>query len=524
MIGTILDEKYRIERLLGEGGMGAVYAAEDVRSGEQVAVKVIHTHLTAQVPDIAARFEREARAAAGVDTEHIVRCLDAGTDAATRQPYMVLEFLHGEDLQRVLKRTGPVSPDLALRVTAQACVGLSRAHEANIVHRDIKPANLFLARRRESDGERVVKILDFGVAKIVRRDPNEQSADNDGLTRTGSMLGSPLYMSPEQARSVKSVDQRADIWSLGVVLYKALAGRTPFDHISSLGDLVLALWNEPPPPVQQFAPWVSPDVAALLDRMLRVEPAERFQTMAEVLEALTPFLPGGTKIDESMLVPISEDARQRTAATFFRRFDTKRTLDRPRTDPAPQRAPTGSPPAEAPAADAPRQETSPGVAVSATTGDSSPGPLTRPGLGATDPGSVVAASPRKLGRGTAALLALVGLALGGGTTMMFVSRSGAGTAASGTAPAITAAPPVSTPPATTVTPAPDPSTTATTSAPAATAAPSASASVTATATAAVTAPSVAVPPPVRPKGSAAPTATAGGTATKPGFTDFGDRK
>jgi eukaryotic-like serine/threonine-protein kinase len=529
VIGTVLEQKYRIERLLGEGGMGAVYAGADERTGEPVAVKVIHAHLTSRVPDTAARFEREARAAAGVDTEHIVRCFDSGTDAATGQPFMVLEYLEGEDLQRVLRRTGPLEPQVALRIAAQACVGLARAHEANIVHRDIKPANLFLAQRRGDEGQRVVKILDFGVAKI-RKDPNEEGPDNDGLTRTGSMLGSPLYMSPEQARSVKTVDQRADIWSLGVVLYKALAGRTPFDHISSLGDLVLALWNEPPPPVQQFAPWVHPEIAAILDRMLRVEPSERYQSMTEVLEALRPLLPGGHAIREEMLVPLSEEARQRTAATFFRRFDTR---PRMRTDPSPpSRVPTGKPPSESSdtlepsqpnATSAPGARPSSDLAAAATTGSSGArGPVTQSGLATTDPGSVVAPPPRRLGRGTAIALTFAGLLAGVAAALVLLRGVNASPGAPATSASISPAPAASTP-APTVVPAPETTATAAATAPpSAEPAPAATASTSATAASTPTTsakPGAAQVTP-RPKGSGGPAST----ATKPGFTDFGDRK
>src|SRR5262249_24458096 len=153
---------------------------------------------------------------------------DAGTDAETCLPFLVMEYLEGEDVQHLIKRLGPLSPDLALRIVAQACLGLDRAHEARIIHRDIKPANFFLAKAGfdTHPAQRVVKLLDFGIAKIAP-DPSYDSGETAGLTRTGSMLGSPLYMSPEQARGHKDIDRRADVWSMGVVLYQALTGRTP---------------------------------------------------------------------------------------------------------------------------------------------------------------------------------------------------------------------------------------------------------------------------------------------------------
>jgi eukaryotic-like serine/threonine-protein kinase len=316
VLGKTLDGKYRIERLLGSGGMGSVYAADDLRTSRRVAIKVLHGHLP-ESEDLLTRFEREARMAGSVDTEHIARCYETGTDPSTGSPYMVLEYLVGEDLQRALKRLGPLAPDVALRVVAQALEGVSKAHEANIVHRDLKPANIFLAKGE--NGERTVKVLDFGVAKI-RRDPGDMSdsSSTGGLTRTGAILGSPLYMAPEQARSVKNIDHRADLWSLGVVLYQAVAGRTPYEHISGLGDLIIALCSDLPPPVQQFAPWVPPEVAAITDRALRIELRERFQSAAEMLEAVRELLPHGVAVRDDMLTALDDKTHDHIAPTYFR--------------------------------------------------------------------------------------------------------------------------------------------------------------------------------------------------------------
>ena len=589
MIGTILDEKYRIDRLLGRGGMGSVLAAQDLRSGESVAIKVIHAELPGRAPDIAERFAREARAAGSIDTEHIARCLDSGIDGATGQPYMVLEHLEGEDLHRVLKRTGPIDPDLALRVIAQACVGLSCAHEANVVHRDIKPANIFLARRRgaadEGDPERVVKLLDFGIAKI-RRGADENMTDSDALTRTGSMLGSPMYMSPEQARSVRNVDHRADIWSLGVVLYQAVAGRTPFEHIGGLGDLVLALWSEAPPPVQQFAPWVQPEVAAILDRLLRVDATERFQSAAEVLHAVTPLLRDGREIRESMLIPVPDEVRDRPAATFFRRLDTRpRAFERPRTDPAPASQVSGprslqTGPRAQLAALSPANE---GTSPLATTGDSSAGAparavsspsipgtnelsaapvvgaqssltTTNVGLSASAPGvtgttgstgatgstgtsSSAPVAGVSSGRSRAAGVAVLGLALGAGAVFWVLSSPGQGP--SSTAPAASSALIAAPVEPTKAEPAVAPVGSLTADFPATSGAPAQSApqatasspaSAVPSASASATVPGVpakptGVMPTARPRPSAAPAASVtAATTVKPGFTDFGDRK
>jgi serine/threonine-protein kinase len=225
LIDTILGDKYLIVRRIGSGGMGIVYEATQLDTGQPVAVKVIHASLIALDDDgsMMTRFAREAKTAGEIDSPHIARVLDVGTDPESGCPFMVMEYLVGEDAHDLFERLGPVSPGLALRIVAQACEGLRKAHAAGVVHRDIKPANLFLARGEE--GERVVKLLDFGVAK-VQEDASESGAQ-EGLTQTGSMLGSPMYMSPEQARSAREVDHRSDIWSMGMVLYRALAGRTP---------------------------------------------------------------------------------------------------------------------------------------------------------------------------------------------------------------------------------------------------------------------------------------------------------
>ena len=221
--------RYRVVRRLGQGGMGSVYEALD-EQGNRVAVKVIMTEL-ANNTTLVGRFAREARTASEIDTLHIAKCIDAGTDPLTGQPYLVMELLDGEDIDQLDARLGPLPADLALRIAAQACMALVKAHEARVLHRDIKPANLFLHRQ---GNHRIVKLLDFGVAK-VKPEVSRSNAETAGLTRTGSMLGSPLYMSPEQARGYKDIDFRSDLWSLGIVLYKMLSGRTPHDDTYELG-------------------------------------------------------------------------------------------------------------------------------------------------------------------------------------------------------------------------------------------------------------------------------------------------
>ncbi len=309
LVGTTIDSRYDVTRVIGAGGMGAVYEAQHVGTGRRVAIKVISTGDLTKDAQLVGRFQREAKAAGAIDTQHICQVLDTGTDPTLGLPFMVMEYMTGEDVQQLLRRVGPLSADLSLRIVAQVCVGLQKAHETNVVHRDIKPANIFLAK---SDADVVVvKVLDFGIAKVKMETASE--AGDAGLTRTGTMLGSPLYMSPEQARGSKSIDHRADVWSLGVVLYEMLCGRTPFHHIDALGELIIAICSEEPKAVQDYASWVSPEVAAIVHRALRVNPAERYQTAEEMLDAVKALLPSGMTVDEPMLVGLSETQRSLVA-------------------------------------------------------------------------------------------------------------------------------------------------------------------------------------------------------------------
>ncbi|MGK4008244.1 serine/threonine-protein kinase [Sorangium sp. So ce1036] len=306
MDGKTLSGRYTLGRLLGKGGMGAVHEADDMELRRRVAVKIMNPEVS-HSRSAMARFEREARAASAIHTEHIVRVLDTGVDDETRSPFMVMEYLRGEDLAQLQRRLGVLPPGLALRIVAQACVGLQKAHDAGVLHRDIKPANLFLARR-EDGGGLVLKLLDFGIAKI--KPSHDPRRDTTGLTRSGSMLGTPRYMSPEQARAIKEIDHRTDIWSLGVVLYHALAGRTPTEHVEAFGDLIATLVADLPAPVQEFAPWVAPEVAAIVDGALQYQPADRYPSASAMLDAIRPLLGDDPLLlEERMLVPLDASER-----------------------------------------------------------------------------------------------------------------------------------------------------------------------------------------------------------------------
>lgn len=285
MIGQVLGGKYTLLSTIGEGGMGAVYKAE-APGGERVAVKVLNVEALATDESVLARFWREADAARKIDSPHVTRFLDRGKDEASGLPFLVMELLDGEDAQQLLDRLGPLSPDLAVRIALQVLDGLAIAHEKGVVHRDIKPANIFLV---ETAGGRSVKLLDFGVAKFKMEEASR--TDNEVLTRTGSVLGSPMYMSPEQARGLKSIDLRADLWSLGVVLYKLLSGQTPYGDIDGLGELILAICTAPPQPVSVVAPWVPKALSDAMGKVLQLAPDDRFQTSAEFAAALEAVYP-----------------------------------------------------------------------------------------------------------------------------------------------------------------------------------------------------------------------------------------
>ncbi len=297
-----------LERL-GRGGMGAVYDALDLRTGARVAVKVITA--TEMNDEAAGRFEREVRAAAKVQSPHVVRMFDSGNDPATNQPFMVMERLEGEDVASLGKRLKLLPVELAIRIAGHAALGLTAAHREGIVHRDIKPANLFLAK--DGSGEHIVKILDFGIAK-VKMDALQKSEEG-GLTRTGSMLGSPHYMSPEQAQGLKTIDARSDIWSLGVVLYKLLCGRTPHAELDSLGQVILAICAKPAPHLQGQAPWVPAEVAAIVHQCLAIEPGRRFSTMEALYGALSATARGMTIRTDDLRAVTSEE-RAVVAPTF----------------------------------------------------------------------------------------------------------------------------------------------------------------------------------------------------------------
>lgn len=276
--GEILAEKYRVEALLGQGGMGVVLLVHHLRLDEPVAVKLLREDLSRSRP-VVERFLREARAAARIKSEHVVRVMDVDL-LPSGAPYLVMERLVGRDLASIVQSEGPLDPARAARHVREACEALAEAHALGVVHRDLKPSNLFVARR--FDGSERTKVLDFGVSKL---------AGAEELTSTGVSLGTPSYMAPEQLVSARTVDARADLWALGVVLYKLVTGTVPF-RAATAAELGMSILLAPPVPPRDARPELPEAFEAVILRCLEKDPSMRFATAQALSAALAPFADG----------------------------------------------------------------------------------------------------------------------------------------------------------------------------------------------------------------------------------------
>lgn len=277
-VNELIAGKYRLTRMIGRGGMGSVWEGVHATLGTRVAIKFIDAEYAASAEALS-RFENEARAAAKLRSKYVVEVYDHGVTADGR-PYIVMEFLSGEPLDRRLEALGRLDIVQTAALMQQVSRALARAHGAGIVHRDLKPENVFLVRDEE-DGIEIAKVVDFGIAKFTDRSMGVSSS-----TRTGSVLGTPFYMSPEQARGLRAVDTRSDIWSMGVIAFRCLTGRLPFEG-EAVGDLLVKICTGPTPVPSRFAAGLPPEFDSFIARALAKEPDQRFQTAQELADALS---------------------------------------------------------------------------------------------------------------------------------------------------------------------------------------------------------------------------------------------
>jgi serine/threonine-protein kinase len=274
--GQVIDGKYRIVRLIGEGGMGAVFEGENVRISRRVAIKVLHPNAVAN-PETVQRFEREAQAAGRIGSDHILEILDLGA-LPDGSRYMVMEFLSGETLSGRIRKHGRLTPEQVVPLVRQMLVGLAAAHDAGIVHRDLKPDNVFVLTERSGIRD-YVKIIDFGISKF-----NVIGGDMS-MTRTGAVMGTPFYMSPEQAKGSGGVDQRSDLYAVGVILYEAVTGEVPF-LASTFNELLFKIVLSEPKPLGEVLPGIDPRFVSVVTQAMAREPSQRFQTAREMIAAL----------------------------------------------------------------------------------------------------------------------------------------------------------------------------------------------------------------------------------------------
>jgi eukaryotic-like serine/threonine-protein kinase len=279
--GDILAGKYRIERVLGIGGMGVVVAAQHLQLDEKVAIKFLLPAMLHN-QEVVGRFSREARAAVKIKSEHVARVSDVGT-LENGAPYMVMEFLEGGDLAAWIEQRGPLPIEQAVDFVLQACVGVASAHGIGIVHRDLKPANLFCLRG--NDGQFVIKVLDFGISKVT---DSSDSGGGGSMTHTSAVMGSPFYMSPEQMQSSKDVDAQTDIWALGVILYELVTGTPPFGG-ESFAEIAIKVATTSFAPVRSFRPDAPAGLEGVIFKCLEKDKRGRYSNVAELALALADF-------------------------------------------------------------------------------------------------------------------------------------------------------------------------------------------------------------------------------------------
>jgi eukaryotic-like serine/threonine-protein kinase len=319
--GQMLAGKYRVERILGTGGMGVVVAARHVELNVLVAIKFLLPHVLTNQHAVT-RFAREARAAVRIKSEHVSRVTDVGT-LENGAPYMVMEYLEGTDLASYLRARTRLSVDKALHFVLQACQAIAEAHQLGIVHRDLKPANLFLTRG--ADGSDIVKVLDFGISKNI--DP-DASHGTGSMTTAAGALGSPTYMSPEQLTEAGEVDERTDIWSLGVILFELIVGVPPF-RADNLPKLFLAILHQKPPSPLVLRPELPPQLATAILRCLEKDRARRYANIDAFAAAFAEVAPARSRLSIERIARLTAaggvSSRSSSQMRSGRPLDLKRT-------------------------------------------------------------------------------------------------------------------------------------------------------------------------------------------------------
>lgn len=422
--GQVYGGKYRIKRELGSGSMGAVYEAENVLIHRRVAIKALHPGIAAR-KDIVDRFEREAQAAGRIGSDHIVEVVDLG-ELPDGTRYLVMEYLDGTTLEGRVRAKGRLAAPEAAGYVAQLLEGLEAAHAAGIIHRDLKPANVWLCPQKS--GPEYVKILDFGVSKFSALNTEEMS-----MTRTGMVLGTPYYMSPEQAKGNKDMDHRSDLYSVGVILYECITGQLPF-AAETFNELLFRIVLEAPPPAETYVPDLDPEFAAIIRKAMHREPEGRFATATEFRLALEGWLArqasGGLGAHTIVMNP---DLADGGATLMF--------AGRASAAAGAQAAPVPSLAGSAPGLAA-QSFASPAMApmAPAAAGAMGPGLAAGPAMGANDLGTTAARVPPR--RSNAVALAVFGLAMVAGVgvgALVFYRRLGAPAAAAPSEAAATAA-------------------------------------------------------------------------------------
>jgi serine/threonine protein kinase len=398
--GSTLNDRYRIVKRIGVGGMGVVYEGMHLLIQRRVAIKMLHAEYTRN-REILARFRREAIAATTIRHPHIVEVLDMG-NAPDGAAYMVLEFLDGRDWAEDIEKGGAQPLGKTVRILRQVCEGLQAAHDKNIVHRDLKPENVYLSRHGSNDD--FVKIVDFGISKMLDDAEAQPSGKaQQALTKTGAAMGTPYAMAPEQMMGQKDVDHRADLWAIGVILFRALTASYPFDA-DTFPLLAVSVLTGDPQPLSKFRTDLPPEVQAIVSRSLEKDRANRYQSAKEIRDALAPF-----ESFDTAPAPVQAASAFVMAATM--------TPATPMVGIAPPRI---DPPGPAPVTTIGHRVTPP---ETASTPPPEPKAASLPPTSPHTPtGSMAAAPPERAGSSvwTGAMLAVVLIALGGGGTVMAI--------------------------------------------------------------------------------------------------------